>query len=163
MSGPLRAARRPAPEARRQLQRLVAEIAQHTARAGREIWQIGQRLETIHRQQLYQAAGYDRPCHDGGKPSTENTAHEPTNALALPPDLAAFVRHQVERGSYENALEVIRDAFSFLQGHRDKVEQLAKALDEGIAQLDAGEGEVVDPGELTADIRKELDLPPRDA
>ena len=80
--------------------------------------------------------------------------------LELPPDLVAFAEHQVEEGSYDSVADVVRDAFGFLQGQADKVEKLRAALDEGIAELDAGKGELVEPGEFTADIRSELGLPP---
>ena len=87
-------------------------------------------------------------------------ASNPNNTLELPPDLVAFAQHQVEAGRYKSVADGVRDAFGFLQGRDEKVEKLRAALDEGIAELDAGKGEVVEPGEFTADIRKELGLPP---
>jgi len=86
-------------------------------------------------------------------------ASNPNDTLELPPDLAAFARHQVETGSYKSVADVVRDAFGFLQGQQEKVEKLGAALDEGIAELDAGKGQVVEPGKFTADIREELGLP----
>lgn len=79
--------------------------------------------------------------------------------LKLPEDLAAFVQTQIAGGTYSSEVEVVRDALGMLQERTSKVTALRAELDVGIAQLDAGEGESVEPGEITADARAELGLP----
>ena len=79
--------------------------------------------------------------------------------LKLPEDLAAFAQTQVDTGHYGSVVEVVREAFGLLQDRAGKVTALRKELDVGIAELDAGKGQLVEPGEFTADIRTELGLP----
>lgn len=56
-------------------------------------------------------------------------------SVTLSGDLARFVATRVENGSYPSADDVLREAFALLE----EKERLLQRVDEGIAQLQAGE------------------------
>jgi antitoxin ParD1/3/4 len=65
--------------------------------------------------------------------------------ISLTPELEARVRSKVEKGLYNNASEVIREALRFMETHEAWVEEIKLAtlrgqLQVGIGQLANGEG-----------------------
>jgi len=65
-----------------------------------------------------------------------------------------FVEEQVRTGGYPNADEVVRAAVDLLKARSDcrarKLERLKAAIQEGLDELDRGEGEVVEWDQLDA-------------
>lgn len=65
--------------------------------------------------------------------------------VSLTPELEAIVKAKVERGLYNNASEVVREALRFVETHdawlREwKTAELRRQVQHGLSQLDAGEG-----------------------
>lgn len=54
----------------------------------------------------------------------------------LTPHFEAFIEGQIAQGKYENATEVIEEGLRLLQARQAKLDQLSRALQEG---LDSGE------------------------
>jgi Arc/MetJ-type ribon-helix-helix transcriptional regulator len=73
--------------------------------------------------------------------------------IELPEDLQAFAEERVRSGKSASVAEVVRDA---LEEKKRKV--LREALDEGIAELDDGQGVETSPEELMAEVDDELGL-----
>src|SRR4029077_15502014 len=63
-----------------------------------------------------------------------------TMHINLSPEMEGYIKGKVNGGFYGNATEVIRDAIRRMQAEEDRVTALLKALAEGEAQLDRGEG-----------------------
>jgi putative addiction module CopG family antidote len=59
--------------------------------------------------------------------------------IELPDDLREFAEQHVKSGRYRSVVDVVRDAFDVLRDRDEKVAALRDALDQGIAQLDAGD------------------------
>lgn len=59
--------------------------------------------------------------------------------IELPDDLREFAEERVKSGRYRSVVEVVRDAFDVLRDREERIAALRDALDEGIAQLDAGD------------------------
>jgi len=64
--------------------------------------------------------------------------------VQLPPELEEFIRRRIASGEYDSALDVVRQALRLLEtydelNHR-RLEDLNRKIDEGIAELDRGEG-----------------------
>ena len=76
-------------------------------------------------------------------------------AIQLPADLQAFAEERVRTGKSTSVAEVVRDA---LEEKRRTV--LREALDEGIAELDAGLGVEGSPDQLMAEICAEVGIKP---
>lgn len=57
--------------------------------------------------------------------------------VSLTDDLSAFVAEQLEQG-YNNQSEVVRDALRLLRARNDKQRDLRRAIDLGLADIDAG-------------------------
>lgn len=68
--------------------------------------------------------------------------------VSLTDVLDQFVDERVESGAYQNASEVIRAGLRLLQAQTEeqvlKLERLRSAIQEGLDELDRGEGERVD-------------------
>ena len=79
-----------------------------------------------------------------------NAARKP---IDLPDDLQAFAEERVRAGKSPSVADVVRDAV-----REKKLAVLREALDEGIAELEAGLGVETTPAELMAEISAELDL-----
>ena len=79
--------------------------------------------------------------------------------VSLTPELDQFIADQLESGRYRSASEIVREGLRLLQHreeeHAAKLELLRKAVSEGIAQLDRGEG--IDGAEAFAEILRGLD------
>jgi Arc/MetJ-type ribon-helix-helix transcriptional regulator len=73
--------------------------------------------------------------------------------IVLPEDLQAFAEERVRAGQSSSVDDVVRDATQ-----EKKLAVLQGALDEGIAELDAGLGVETTPDELMAEISDELGL-----
>lgn len=75
--------------------------------------------------------------------------------ISLTPELENRIKQKVDTGLYNNASEVVREALRFVEMHQDwvnaiKLANLKKQLNEGLVQLDAGEG-------LTIETEAQLD------
>lgn len=69
--------------------------------------------------------------------------------VSLTPALERLVRDRVESGFYNNASEVVREALRLMETHerlihQEKREQLRAYLQEGVASIERGEGDVID-------------------
>jgi putative addiction module CopG family antidote len=82
----------------------------------------------------------------------------PTHNVNLTGELERFVLEQIQSGRFENASEVVRAALRTLereeQEYEAKLARLRLAIDEGDA---SGEAE----GDVFAQVREALNLPPR--
>lgn len=77
----------------------------------------------------------------------------PAKTIELPEDLQAFAEERVRAGKNASVVEVIRDALE------DKKRiSLREAIDEGVAELDAGLGVENTPEDLMAEARAEAGL-----
>jgi antitoxin ParD1/3/4 len=63
-----------------------------------------------------------------------------TMHINLSPEMESYVKSKVSSGFYGNATEVIRDAIRRMQAEEGRVAAFRKAVAEGEAQLDRGEG-----------------------
>jgi antitoxin ParD1/3/4 len=80
--------------------------------------------------------------------------------VSLTKALEAFVNEKVASGRYGSASEVVREALRLLE-HRERLREaqlseLRAEIGKGIAELDAGEGEVLDMAKIKARARKQL-------
>lgn len=74
--------------------------------------------------------------------------------ISLTEELERRVKDKVKSGMYNNASEVIRDALRFMDTHEEwirevKLAQLRRQVQQGIDQLDQGDGRVI---QLRADL-----------
>jgi antitoxin ParD1/3/4 len=60
--------------------------------------------------------------------------------INLSPEMESYIKGKVNSGFYGNATEVIRDAIRRMQADEERVAAFRKAVAEGEAQLDRGEG-----------------------
>lgn len=78
----------------------------------------------------------------------------PTQNVNLTVPQARFVKRGVKTGRYQNASEMVRAGLRLLeQQEREeqmKLRHLRKLIDEGIADIDNGNYEVLDPANLNA-------------
>lgn len=79
-----------------------------------------------------------------------------TITLELPEDLLAFAEERVRTGNGSSVSDVVREALE-----EKRLAVLHAALDEGIAEIDAGLGVEGTPEELMAGILAELGLAPK--
>ena len=63
-----------------------------------------------------------------------------TMHINLSPEMETYIKGKVSTGFYGNATEVIRDAIRRMQAEDERVAAFRKAVAEGEAQLDRGEG-----------------------
>lgn len=82
--------------------------------------------------------------------------------VSLTPELEARIKAKVDSGLYNNASEVVREALRFMETHEEwinelKLARLREQLQEGILQLNQGQGIHVDSkaglGRLFDDIK----------
>jgi antitoxin ParD1/3/4 len=78
---------------------------------------------------------------------------DPAKKIQLPDDLQEFAEQRVRAGQSASVDDVVRDAMK-----EKRLAVLRAALDEGIAELDAGLGVETTPDELMAEISAELGL-----
>ena len=80
-------------------------------------------------------------------------------SVALTPEMAAMVRAAVEGGDYASTSEVIRDALRLWKAERAArslpVEELRRAIEIGLAQLDRGES--IPGEEVLAEVTRRLE------
>ena len=72
--------------------------------------------------------------------------------VTLAPEFEAMIRERVERGTYNDATEVVQEALRLL----DERDRLLASLDEAAAEFERGEGVEWTP-ELMEQIREEAD------
>lgn len=79
--------------------------------------------------------------------------------VSLTPELERYINQKVESGSYRSASEVVRESVRLLQRVEEeraaRLEALRRGIDEGIAELDRGEG--IDGEEAFASILRALE------
>lgn len=79
--------------------------------------------------------------------------------VSLTPELERYINEKVEGGSYRSASEVVRESVRLMQRvEEDRAARLAalrRDINEGIAQLDRGEG--IDGEEVFAEILGSLE------
>lgn len=63
-----------------------------------------------------------------------------TMHINLSPEMESFIKGKVSSGFYGNATEVIRDAIRRMQAEEERVAAFRRAIAEGKAQPDRGEG-----------------------
>lgn len=77
--------------------------------------------------------------------------------VSLTPQLESYVKQKVAAGMYNSASEVMREALRLLEEHdalKDmKLSALRRDLQEGIDELDRGEGTELDMDEIKAKAR----------
>jgi antitoxin ParD1/3/4 len=82
------------------------------------------------------------------------------SGLALPPDLAEFVRSKMTSGKYASEYEVVREALVLLrerdQVRAQRIEQLRREIQMGVDQFDRGESKSFDVQEIKEVVRKRL-------
>jgi antitoxin ParD1/3/4 len=80
--------------------------------------------------------------------------------MALPPDLAEFVRVKMSTGEYTNEGEIVREALTFLRERDEiratRVQQLRGEIQIGIDEIERGESKPFDAGEIKAEVRRRL-------
>lgn len=59
---------------------------------------------------------------------------------SLPPDLDKFVRDEVASGRFQSADDVVREGLRLLRERMQRADALRRDLDEGLEQLERGEG-----------------------
>ena len=64
--------------------------------------------------------------------------------VQLPPELEELVRRRMESGQYDSPFDVVREALQLLETYdelsRRRNAEISRKIDEGVAQLDRGEG-----------------------
>lgn len=75
--------------------------------------------------------------------------------IELPEDLQAFAEERVRAGKNSSVADVVCDALE-----EKKRVVLREAIDEGVAELDAGLGVETSPEDLMAEVRAEAGLAP---
>jgi antitoxin ParD1/3/4 len=80
--------------------------------------------------------------------------------ISLTPQLEAYVKQKVEKGTYSSAREVVREALRLLE-ERDalqatKLEALRKDINQGLESLGNGKGKPLDMKSIKARGRKNL-------
>jgi Arc/MetJ-type ribon-helix-helix transcriptional regulator len=77
----------------------------------------------------------------------------PARTIELPEDLQAFAEELVRTGKSASVADVVREALE-----AKKLATLRDAIDEGIAELDAGLGVEATPEEIVAEAAREAGL-----
>lgn len=80
---------------------------------------------------------------------------DPARTVELPEDLQAFAEERVRSGKNASIAEVVRDALE-----EKKRAALREAIEEGAAELDAGQGIETSSEQLMAEARAEAGLIP---
>jgi len=79
--------------------------------------------------------------------------------VSLTPELERYINEKVEAGSYRSASEVVRESVRLMQRvEEDRAARLAalrRDINEGIAQLDRGEG--IDGEQVFSEILRSLE------
>jgi Arc/MetJ-type ribon-helix-helix transcriptional regulator len=78
---------------------------------------------------------------------------DPARMIELPEDLQAFAEELVRSGKSASVADVVREALE-----ARKLASLREAIDEGIAELDAGGGLESTPEEIVAEAAREAGL-----
>lgn len=82
----------------------------------------------------------------------------PKTSISISDHFDGFISSQIEAGRYETASEVVRAGLRMLEdyetGYQRQIDTLRAHLDEGIAQLDRGEGVRMTVKEAIAEHKK---------
>lgn len=86
----------------------------------------------------------------------------PKTSISLSEHFDGFIASQIEAGRYDTASEVVRAALRLLEEHETayqqrKLDALRAHLDEGIVQLDKGQGVSITVNEAIQEHRKTTD------
>ncbi len=84
--------------------------------------------------------------------------------VSLTPKQKKFIEKQVKSGDYQTASEVVRDALRLLEKRDRQFERLRRDIQDGIDQLDRGEGIPFDEAavrRIKAEGRRRLAASPR--
>ncbi len=78
--------------------------------------------------------------------------------ISVPPQLAGFVKEQVESGVYHSASEVVRAGLRLLveQDRQKRLEELRKKIAVGLEQADRGELAPLDVEQIKTEARRRL-------
>jgi antitoxin ParD1/3/4 len=78
--------------------------------------------------------------------------------VSLTPELEAFVTRKVKSGLYQTASEVVRDGLRLLREqdelHQQRLKDLRRAIDKGVADANAGKVAPMDAEEILAEVRR---------
>jgi antitoxin ParD1/3/4 len=78
--------------------------------------------------------------------------------ISLTPELAGFVKEQVDSGLYHSASEVVREGLRLLllqrQDRQARLEELRRQIAVGLEQLDRGEGAPLDVEAIKSEGRR---------
>jgi antitoxin ParD1/3/4 len=77
--------------------------------------------------------------------------------INLSPEMESYIKAKVSTGFYGNATEVIRDAIRRMQAEDERIAAFRRAVAEGEAELDRGEGVAYNQETLEAITREALD------
>lgn len=75
--------------------------------------------------------------------------------VSLTPKLEKYIQKKVDSGRYTSASEVVREALRLLEandGRERELKEFRAKLDQGLAELDRGEG--IDGEKFLADLRR---------
>jgi antitoxin ParD1/3/4 len=75
-----------------------------------------------------------------GGPSKEEPSRTTRMNVSLTPELEKFVNDEVRSGRYKSASEVVREGLRLIRPREAKIKQLRRDIQEGIDELDRGEG-----------------------
>ena len=78
--------------------------------------------------------------------------------ISLTPELAGFVKEQVDSGMYQSASEVVREGIRLLlqqrQDRQARLEELRRQIAVGLEQLDRGDAAPLDVEAIKAEGRR---------
>jgi antitoxin ParD1/3/4 len=76
--------------------------------------------------------------------------------IHVTPEIEADIRQRVERGEYADESEVLREALRMLNVRERRVQEIRASIEEGLAELERGEGIELTP-EVMEEISREAD------
>jgi antitoxin ParD1/3/4 len=76
--------------------------------------------------------------------------------IHITPEIEAGIRQRVESGEYANESEVLREALRMLNVRERRVQEIRASIEEGLAELERGEGIELTP-EVMEEISREAD------
>ncbi|MCD6032611.1 MAG: Bacterial antitoxin of ParD toxin-antitoxin type system [Thermomicrobiales bacterium] len=76
--------------------------------------------------------------------------------IHVTPEIEADIRQRVESGEYADESEVLREALRMLNVRERRVQEIRASIEEGLAELERGEGIELTP-EVMEEISREAD------
>jgi antitoxin ParD1/3/4 len=76
--------------------------------------------------------------------------------IHITPEIEAGIRQRVESGEYADESEVLREALRMLNVRERRVQEIRASIEEGLAELERGEGIELTP-EVMEEISREAD------